>query len=553
MASALHALQARCPQVLIAGSTAKVSIFLAVYVSVLFVMILLVFSIAKSSDATDGIRLGEPFLSSVVSQSDSGVLFKLRVVPHTLFGGPCPVLSIFAVVLGHQCRCMFLDHWVVITAGACFFFGSAAAMVCAWASCSVAVTSVLAAARAARVNEGQHCPKAVTVGGIFAAFFSLGLTLFVLCILYLVMSNGRNKRNISVFGQSCEYYGVMCGRVLAAEAMVAFASGFSTALIVMRVLSGAYYTGSQIGAHILAQINLDSSGQIDRVSNPSTKAVLIGLYAVEVSGANLELIESLVTTMVSAMVLAQGDADRLAMASWMAAWYLPASMVGCGALWRLSRVGHERQHGIDAQSRAMMRAFRLSLLLVFVMVFIFAAIGVGIIYTDYPGTLGGSSVGWRLFACLFIGWLVSFAVIESTWYYTVSSPEKIVASAAVSGTATTMILGFGISLSSIFLPTFACALLLVSCNAVSGAYGICMGTVGFCFPMLVSIAFNSIGPVSVVTDVAVHSGNRLSNLDVAGTLCIAGQHANGIVRGFSAVASTLSSLTVLVVMQQQLE
>ena len=78
-----------------------------------------------------------------------------------------------------------------------------------------------------------------------------------------------------------------------------------------------------------------------------------------------------------------------------------------------------------------------------------------------------------------------------------------------------------------------------------------MGTIGFSFPMSMAMVFNSVGPVSIVTDVAVYSG-LLGNQDEAGALCIAGQQATSIVRGFSAVASVLSTFAGLAAMKQEL-
>lgn len=66
--------------------------------------------------------------------------------------------------------------------------------------------------------------------------------------------------------------------------------------------------------------------------------------------------------------------------------------------------------------------------------------------------------------------------------------------------------GIGIGMVSMLFPILLCGILLVTCNAVAGQYGICMGTLGYLFPTAMAIIFNSILPVSVVTDVAVFSG-----------------------------------------------
>ena len=66
--------------------------------------------------------------------------------------------------------------------------------------------------------------------------------------------------------------------------------------------------------------------------------------------------------------------------------------------------------------------------------------------------------------------------------------------------------GIGIGLISMLFPIVLCGILLVICNAIAGQYGICMGTLGYLFPTAMAIAYNSILPVAVVTDVAVFSG-----------------------------------------------
>jgi len=282
--------------------------------------------------------------------------------------------------------------------------------------------------------------QAVTTGGIFSAFFSLGFSFVMLSVVYLLMTLGRNVAGVTVFGQSCVSHEVMCSRVLAAEALAAFATGFATCTLVLRCLAGEVHKGSEVGTEMLGQVipaSIRFSG--DQMQNPSTLMLVCGLFAVEVSGVNLELVETVILTVVASMMLAQGDADRLAMPVWCVGWILVASVAGCGLFWYLSKSSHTGEHEVYYQSQAIMRAFRLSLLLMLVLVFIFVAVGTGILYTTFPEVLGGPRVGWRLFACLLTGWLIGFLVIESTAYYTTGSPQKSVAAAGITGPGTIMI------------------------------------------------------------------------------------------------------------------
>lgn len=311
------------------------------------------------------------------------------------------------------------------------------ALMCASASSYVNIKSVVNAARAAHGNDTASCSQAVTTGGIFSAFFSLGLSLITFCVVYLLMTLSRDGA-YTVFGHSCSSHGIMCGRVLAAEALVAFAGGFSTYLLVLRSLAGELYKGSEVGTEMLGQV-IPEWKAVPQMQNPSTLVLVAGLHAVEISGVNTELVETVVVTVVAAMILAQGDADRLAMPIWSVGCILVASFAGAGLFWHLTKSSHKGEHEIYFQSEAMMKALRLSLLLMLVLVFVALAIATGILYTGFPEVLGGPQVGWRSFACLLVGWLVGFLIIESTVYYTTGSPQKSVAASGITGSGTVLI------------------------------------------------------------------------------------------------------------------
>jgi len=109
-----------------------------------------------------------------------------------------------------------------------------------------------------------------------------------------------------------------------------------------------------------------------------------------------------------------------------------------------------------------------------------------------------SEAGWKMFICVVIGLVAGMAIGKGTEFFTSFDygPTISIKDRARTGPATVIIQGMGVGMVSTILPTLILVGAIVSCNALSGQYGIALAAVGMLGTLAVSLSTDAYGPVA---------------------------------------------------------
>eukprot|EP00281_Chroomonas_sp_CCMP1168_P022628 CAMPEP_0206232930 /NCGR_PEP_ID=MMETSP0047_2-20121206/11693_1 /ASSEMBLY_ACC=CAM_ASM_000192 /TAXON_ID=195065 /ORGANISM="Chroomonas mesostigmatica_cf, Strain CCMP1168" /LENGTH=918 /DNA_ID=CAMNT_0053656729 /DNA_START=47 /DNA_END=2803 /DNA_ORIENTATION=+ len=475
------------------GSTSwfsSMAMYLMVFAVWWFLVILVIFSARQRSDATDGIRYAACYLVAVLV-----MLFPIYMV---------------------------------------------------MVNCSESFTRT---ARAA-MNMGGVSGSLRTAfsSGVVAAFLGIGTSVLFLAIMYLFMTLQRDRDVYSAYGNLCSRNnGTFCGQALAWQTLCGFAFGISTVSILVRGMAGIFGKAAEVGSELIHKLEPDSS--IEMSKNPASVADKTGAIAVDGVAMMIDIVESLIITIVSAGLLAQGHSARMAIPFWVAGASFLSGLIAY-AFVRCSNAGV--LHVAD-RYRNMMWGIRIGMYLTAFLTLVWMAVIIGILYTNYPGFFGGERVGWYLYACLFLGVLTSVLVWEFTSYFTASSssPTRSVAAAGITGASTMLIQGLGVGLLSTLPIAFLIMMLIIACGAIGGQYGIALASIGLASQCWFAIAANVMAPVAYAGDSCVDQPETAAVREVTVSLHMAGESCAAETRGWSTAASILAAFSALAAFRQE--
>merc|ERR1719375_1720537 len=87
---------------------------------------------------------------------------------------------------------------------------------------------------------------------------------------------------------------------------------------------------------------------------------------------------------------------------------------------------------------------------------------------------GGTSDGWKVYACIIIGLVAGAMIGKVTEYFTSFDfgPVISIKDRAVTGPATVVIQGLGVGMISTVPPTIILVAAILACDELAGAYGV---------------------------------------------------------------------------------
>ncbi|MGH8164213.1 MAG: proton/sodium-translocating pyrophosphatase, partial [Rhodanobacteraceae bacterium] len=112
--------------------------------------------------------------------------------------------------------------------------------------------------------------------------------------------------------------------------------------------------------------------------------------------------------------------------------------------------------------------------------------------------LGHDVVAWQIWVCAMIGLIITGAITYITEYYTGTqyAPVKNIAKASVTGHATNIISGLGISMQATALPGLVIVIGILVSFALSGLYGVAIAVMAMLSMAGIIVAIDSFGPIT---------------------------------------------------------
>lgn len=172
-------------------------------------------------------------------------------------------------------------------------------------------------------------------------------------------------------------------------------------------------------------------------------------YAQFITGMGADLFESYVGSIIAAATLANGDIVQVALPFWIAGAGIVASIIG---FFFVRTKDGASQHDL-------LFALHKGTIVSSIFVIAFSAIIVDQFY-------GSVSAGWKVFGCIIIGLFCGIFIGQATEYFTSYSywPVKSITKAGITGPATVIIQGIGIGMVSCVAPVTVLVITILACK-----------------------------------------------------------------------------------------
>ena len=350
---------------------------------------------------------------------------------------------------------------------------------------------------AQKAKEGMAAALNVAFsGGAVLGLCVVGLGALGVAVLYIIF-NGNNN--------------ILTGFSLGASSIALFA----------RVGGGIYTKAADVGADLVGKV--EAGIPEDDPRNPAVIGDNVGDNVGDVAGMGADLFESYVGAILSGLLLAAGNAQRIGLVFQMVAVGIVAALIGVMVVKTVKKGDPHKILNIGTYlASAIMLAASLVLCL------------------QCEG-------GWGLFGSIAAGVICGTAIGFITEVYTSGDYQhvKYIAQQSETGAATTILSGFSVGLKSTALPIILIAAAVVMASTLAGLYGVALAAIGMLATVGVTIAVDAYGPVADnAGGIAEMSGMPSSIREITDSLDAVGNTTAAIGKGFSIGSAALTALAL---------
>lgn len=367
-------------------------------------------------------------------------------------------------------------------------------------------------------------------GGSIMGMNVVGLGVLGLSILFIIYSN--------LEWDTTRVINVLSGFSLGASSIALFA----------RVGGGIYTKAADVGADLAGKVY--EGIPEDDPRNPATIADNVGDNVGDVAGMGADLFESYVGSIIGTMVLGAAFAHIFEFS--LAAVILPLALAGVGIL--ISILGTffvKVREGGNPQKALNTGEFGAAGLMVIASYFIinfflpetwnlngFEYTSLGVFFSTLIGVVAGTLIG----------------LITEYFTGTEYGPVHNIAKQSVTGSATTIIAGLSVGMSSTALPVIIIALSIIGAFEFAHLYGIAIAALGMLSTTGIQLAVDAYGPISdnaggiaEMADLPHEVRERTDKLDAVGNTTAA------IGKGFAIGSAALTALALFSAFMLQAE
>jgi K(+)-stimulated pyrophosphate-energized sodium pump len=422
---------------------------------------------------------------------------------------------------------------------AAFVIGAFASGLAGYFGMRIATDANVRTTQAATIGLPQALDVAFS-GGAVMGMSVVGLATIGLGGCYIVFS--------AIFGSD------MSGLATNLSVLTGFSMGASSIALFARVGGGIYTKAADVGADLVGKV--ESGLPEDDPRNPAVIADNVGDNVGDVAGMGADLFESFVGAIVGAMVLAisyaevgKGNLGPVVLPLLVAAAGIVCSIVG--TFFVKTREGGNPQVALD--TGAFGAAGVMAAATFGIAKYLWPEGGAHVI--DASGNPGAEAVlWWQVGVATVVGLATGVAVGMITSYYCSMGkrPVNSIVEQSRTGTATNIIAGLAIGMSSTAWPIIVIAAGVLISNEVAGLYGVAIAALGMLSTTGIQLAVDAYGPIAdnaggiaEMSHQPAHVRERTDKLDAVGNTTAA------IGKGFAIGSAAMTALALFAAFMQQ--